>query len=95
MDIIFFFQEEKMEMTGPAGNAPPPSYGTDAGYSEDYGSAAKPKIYPTLDNTEYSNTGVYGSSTNGSAANQSGGDAAPVNPFTQQQYQGTNPFTKK
>ena len=83
-------------MTGPSGNAPPPSYGTDAGYSEDYGSAAaKPKIYPTLDNTEYSNTGVYGSFTNGSASNQSGGDAAPVNPFTQQQYQGTNPFTKK
>ena len=86
-----------MEITGPTGDAPPPSYGTDAGYSEDYGSpdSGFMEIYPTLDNTEYSNTGVYGSFTNGSASNQSGEDAAPVNPFTQQQYQGTNPFTKK
>merc|ERR1719367_2372011 len=86
-------KEEKMEMTGQSGNDPPPSYGTDAGYSEDYGSAAKPKLYPTLDNTEYSNTGVYGSANNGNANNQSGEASGPVNPFTQQQYQGTNPFT--
>merc|ERR1712038_562442 len=85
-------KEEKIEMTGQSGNDPPPSYGTDAGYSEDYGSAAKPKLYPTLDNTEYSNTGVYGSANNGNANNQSGEVSGPVNPFTQQQYQGTNPF---
>ena len=49
-----------MEITGPSGDAPPPSYGTDAGYSEDYGSADSGfmEIYPTLDNTEYSNTGL-------------------------------------
>ena len=82
-----------MEMKSPTGNAPP-SYVVDAGYSEDYGAAEKPKLYPTLDNTEYSNTGVYGSANNGSA-NQSGEAAGPVNPFTQQQMQqGTNPFTK-
>ena len=49
-----------MEITGPSGDAPPPSYGTDAGYSEDYDSADSKfmEIYPKLDNTEYSNTGV-------------------------------------
>ena len=87
-------KDEKIEMTSPTGNAPP-SYGVEAGYSEDYGAEEKPKLYPTLDNTEYSATGVYGSSTNGSAAQS--GSTAPVNPFTQQQYQEnvTNPFAKK
>ena len=83
-------------MTSPTGNAPP-SYGVAAGYSEDYGAEAKPKLYPALDNTEYSATGVYGSSTNGSATTQQPGSTAPVNPFTQQQYQEnvTNPFARK
>ena len=50
-------------MTSPAGNAAP-VYGVEAGYSEDYGAEEKSKLYPTLDNTEYNATGVYGSSTN-------------------------------
>merc|ERR1719412_3591357 len=77
-------KDEKIEMTSPTRNAPP-SYGVEAGYSEDYGAEEKPKLYPTLDNTEYNATGVYGSSINGSTAHP--GSTAPVNPFTQQQYQ--------
>ena len=82
-------------MTSPTANAPP-SYGVEAGYSEDYGAEAKPK-QPTLDNAEYNATGVYGQAngTNGSVTQP--GSAAPVNPFTQQQYQEstTNPFARK
>ena len=83
-------------MTSPTG-ATPATYGVEAGYSEDYGADAKPKL-PTLDNNEYNATGVYGS-TNGTtgSATQPGSAAAPVNPFTQQQYQEnvTNPFARK
>ena len=73
----------------------PPSYGVEAGYSEDYGAASKPK-QPTLDNAEYSATGVYGKTTTNGAQNGSNAGAA-VNPFTQQQYQEnvTNPFARK
>ena len=78
-------------MTDAAAPAPP-SYGVEAGYSEDHGAGAKPK-QPTLDNNEYNATGVY-TATNGAT---NGSAAAPVNPFTQQQYQEnvTNPFARK
>ena len=70
----------------------PQAYGVEAGYSEDHGAAAKPK-QPTLDNTEYNATGVYVATNEGTNGNA----AAPVNPFTQQQYQEnvTNPFARK
>ena len=87
-------------MTSPSRNAPPPSYGVESGYSEDYGEAARSKMQPKLDSTEYNATGVYGSATNGNVTTTKPGStttAIPVNPFTKQQYQEnvTNPFAKK
>ena len=65
------------------------SYGKDAGYSVDHGAPSKSEMAITNDNYGYGATGQ----TNGTG----GAAAAPVNPFTQQQYQeqrSTNPFAK-
>ena len=87
-------QEENLEMQGNADGsgggtaAADAAYGTDQGYSENYG-APSMKAATTLNNDNYG--AVYQAAGNGS----DGG--APVNPFTQQQYQekpSTNPFAK-
>ena len=78
-------EEEKeraaMEMTNgvdPSANAgPPPSYGTDAGYSEDYGMKET-----SLQTAQDDYVGV-ADSNNGSAAAAAG----PSNPFTNKQYE--------
>ena len=45
----------------------PSSYGVEAGYSEEHAEEGKPLLYPSLDKTEQSLTGVYGTMTNKSA----------------------------
>ena len=84
-------QEENLEMqnNGDASAAAAASYGTDQGYSEDYGAPASMKAATTLNNDNYG--AVYQATTDGNDAGN------PVNPFTQQQYQekpSTNPFAK-
>ena len=70
----------------------PTSYGIEAGYSQDYGSNNRPKLYPTHDNTEYSASEVV--DTQRMTQPQS---TAPVNPFAHEEYEEkvTNPFAKK
>ena len=83
-------QEENLEMQNngdASAAAAAASYGTDQGYSEDYGAPASMKAATTLNNDNYG--AVYQATSD--AGNQ------PVNPFTQQQYQekpSTNPFAK-
>ncbi len=75
-----------MQAPGVEGGA---KYGTEAGYSEDYGAAKRPEPLPGADDQGYGTM----TSTNGGAAGASAGQ--PVNPFTQQQYDGqksSNPF---
>lgn len=79
------------------GSAPPPAYGTASGYSEDYGAPSR-QHETALSNDNYGS----GAGGNGNGTTTNGGAqasaAAPVNPFTQQQYQErpatTNPFAK-
>ena len=82
------FQEEPMEMQGGDAQQPQASkYGTDAGYSEDYGAAAKMDTIPD-------NDPAFGNFASGGSTSQEPG-APPTNPFTQQQYEtqkSSNPF---
>lgn len=85
-----------MEMQGTAATADEQKYGTDAGYSEDYGTV--PNTQPHL----YTNPGEadqgYGTLTSNQEGQPGGeGGAAAANPFTQQQYdsqKSSNPFKK-
>ena len=61
-------------------------YGTEAGYSEDYGAPKHPQEF--VDDQGYGTM----TSTNGAGAHAGGGQ--PANPFTQQTYEqkSSNPF---
>lgn len=76
-----------MEMTSPGVN--PNAYGKDAGYSEDYGMQETPMQPVLQEETAYNTT------NNGDQQQQQAG-GAPMNPFTQKQYQAasTNPFNR-
>ena len=68
-------------------------YGKDAGYSEDYG-MQETALQPTQDAPPPYDYDANGSGNNGTAAAATA--SAPMNPFTQKQYQqsSTNPFAR-
>jgi len=87
-------EDTSLEMQG-TGTANEQKYGTDAGYSEDYGTV-QPNTQPHL----YTNPGEadqgYGTLTSNQEGQPPGG-APAANPFTQQQYdsqKSSNPFKK-
>ena len=90
-------EDTVMEMQGTAtGNDQ--KYGTEAGYSEDYGTVqpnTQPHIYPNPTDQADQGYGTLTSNTQEQPA--AAGAGAASNPFTQQQYdsqKSSNPFKK-
>ena len=89
-------EEDPMEMQGTATGNDEQKYGTDTGYSEDYGNVqtTQPHLYPNP--TADADQG-YGTLNTTGEEQPVEGAAAASNPFTQQQYdsqKSSNPFKK-
>jgi len=89
-------EEDPMEMQGTATGNDEQKYGTDTGYSEDYGNVqtTQPHLYPNP--TADADQG-YGTLNTTGEEQPAEGAAAASNPFTQQQYdsqKSSNPFKK-
>jgi len=89
-------EEDPMEMQGTATGNDEQKYGTDTGYSEDYGNVqtTQPHLYPNP--TADADQG-YGTLNTTGQEQPAEGAAAASNPFTQQQYdsqKSSNPFKK-
>jgi len=91
-------EEDPMEMQGTATGNDEQKYGTDTGYSEDYGNVqtTQPHLYPNP--TADADQGYGTLNTTGQEQPAEGAAAAAAsNPFTQQQYdsqKSSNPFKK-
>ena len=88
--ILNFQPEEKMEMKSPGADV---KYGVEQGYSENYGKQAETTLMTTNGSAEYTQQSMQPPQQNFDPSAAAG---APVNPFTQQQYQksATNPFQR-